>query len=366
VRDAFAAGLARGGGAAFAAWRGGECLVDIWGGTADEAAAAPWREETLQVIFSGTKGLVAACVLALVDRGELELEAEVGRYWPEFAQAGKSRLTVADLLAHRAGLAALTSPLEPGEALEPDRPAALLARQEPFWPDGEPFAYHALTFGWLCHGLVRAVAGTTIGALFGELFARPLGLEVWVGLPDEMEPRVSTLTVDDWSLAEPVRHPEYARKIFSNPEVFGAGFPLNQASWHQAEIPAVNGIARARDLAKLYACFASGGQLDGRRLISEATLEIARRPLSRGPDPFFDAPFAFGCGFELQAAEFRRFGPLADAFGHTGAGGSIHGASPTYGVGFSYCTNRMCDEQNDDRGRSLLRALEHCLRERAS
>lgn len=359
VRDAFACGFDEGGGAAFSAWVGGERIVDLWGGTADARVGSPWREDTLQLIFSGTKGLVAACVLVLVDRGEVNLDAEVRRFWPDFAQAGKGRLTVAELLSHRAGLAAVATPVEREEMLDPDRMAAVLAKQEPFRPDGGALAYHALTFGWLCHGLVRAVTGTTLGALFREAFAVPLGLDIWIGLPEELEPRVSTLTSEAFPVPQPVRHAEYGQRIFG--DLFAAPLLWNERAWHGVEVAAVNGIATARDVAKLYSLLAGGGELNGRRVLSEATVALARRKLSGGLDAFFDTPFAFSCGFELQATDFRRFGPEDDVFGHTGAGGSIHGAWPGHGAGFSYCMNDMRDEESDDRGRSVLRALKQCL-----
>jgi CubicO group peptidase (beta-lactamase class C family) len=362
VREAFAQTLA-GGGGAFAAWDASRRLVDLWGGVADTATQRPWTEDTLQLIFSGSKGLVAACLLVLVDRGELAFDVPVARYWPAFAQAGKEEITVAQVVSHRAGLAGIAKPIERAELLDPDHMAAILAAQAPFWPDDNPLAYHALTYGWLCHGLVRSITGKTIGSLFREAFGDALDLEVWIGLPGELESRVSQLIRTDFALGDPLRYPEYGKTIYA-PDLFGAPLPWNEPAWHQAEIPAGNAIGTAAAIARFYACLANGGASGGQQLLAPVTIDLGCQRLSQGRDAFFDDPLMFGAGFELQIPELPRYGPEDDAFGHSGAGGSIHGAWPRLGVGFSYCTNVMRAEEADDRGRNILRCLHACLEER--
>jgi CubicO group peptidase (beta-lactamase class C family) len=361
VRAAFAQTLG-GGGGSFAAFAGDERIVDVWGGVADGATGREWTEDTLQLVFSGTKGLVAGCLVALVDRGALALDAPVARYWPDFAQQGKGEITVAEALGHRAGLAGIVAPVTPDDLLDPDGMAARIAAQAPFWPPEGRLAYHALTYGWICHGLVRAITGGTVGSLFRETFGDPLGLEAWIGLPDELEPRVSQIVRDGWEIGDPPRHVEYGRTVFG-PGLFGAELRWNRPSWHRAEIAAGNAIGTARAFARYYACLASGGVADGRQIVSEAAIEQARVRLSDGPDAIYDAPLAFGAGFELQSAAAPRFGPDPQAFGHSGAGGSLHAAWPGRAVGFSYCTNVMRAEPTDDRGRGVLRALATCLEE---
>jgi CubicO group peptidase (beta-lactamase class C family) len=359
VRDAFARTLA-GGGGAFAAWDAGGPIVDLWGGVADTRTGRLWTEDTLQLIFSGSKGLVAACLLVLVDRGELALDAPVARYWPAFAQAGKDEITVAQVVSHQAGLAGVAMPVERAELLDPDHMAAILAAQAPFWPDGNALAYHALTYGWLCHGLVRSITGSTIGSLFREAFGDVLDLELWIGLPRELEARVSQLVRTDFAVGDPLRYPEYGRTIYA-PDLFVAPLPWNQAEWHQAEIPAGNGIGTAAAIARFYAGLANGGAWTGRQLLSPATIDLGRRRLSHGRDAFFDDPLMFGAGFELQMPELPRYGPEENAFGHSGAGGSVHGAWPRLGIGFSYCMNVMRTEEADARGSSILQSLHECL-----
>jgi CubicO group peptidase (beta-lactamase class C family) len=361
VRAAFARTL-EGGGGSFSAFAGDERLVEIWGGVADGDTGRGWNEDTLQLVFSGTKGLVAGCVVALVDRGELALDAPVARYWPQFAAQGKGAITVAEALSHRAGLAGIVAPVSQDDLLDPDAMAERIAAQSPFWPPEGRLAYHALTYGWICHGLVRSITGATAGGLFRETFGDPLGLDVWIGLPAELEPRVSRIVRAGWELGDPPRHVEYGRTIFG-PDLFGAELPWNLPSWHRAEIPAGNAIGTAPALARFYACLANGGVAGGRRLLSAAAIEQARVRLSDGLDAFYDAPLAFGAGFELQSHGAPRFGPDPDAFGHSGAGGSLHAAWPARNVGVSYCTNVMRGEESDDRGRSVLRALDACLEE---
>ncbi len=359
VRDAFAANFDRRGevGAAFAAYVDGEPVVDLWAGVADAATGAPWERDTLQLIFSGTKGVVATALLLLVERGQLALEEPVATYWPEFAQSGKQAITVGDVLSHQAGLPWLDADVT-GEALLDDEAlAALLARQAPLWPGDRRVSYHPLTYGWLCGELVRRVADTTVGALVRAEIAEPLGAEIWIGLPSEQEPRVSTLCVrDDFrALGETLSATPGARR-YGNPPIFEEPLLWNLPAVHAAEVPGANGIATARGMAALYGCLAGGGTLGGRRLLSEHTVALGPAERARGVDPLSDERLAFGAGFELQT-ERSPFGPALDGYGHGGAGGSMHGAWPKHRVGFSYAMNQMRDDSDDDRSRTLLAAL---------
>jgi CubicO group peptidase (beta-lactamase class C family) len=351
-------------GAAFAATRGSEPIIDIWGGSAAREPATGWNEETLQVVFSGTKGFVAVCVLMLVERGVLELDRPVVEYWPEFAARGKRRVLVRHLVSHTAGLPQVSTPLQTPEIVDSERMAALLAAQEPLGEPGVDLLYHALTYGWLCGELVRRGDGRTIGRFFADEVAAPLGLELWIGLPAEQESRVATLELaSEWGAALPPapsrsNSAELSALRRGNPVVFERdGFPWNAPAFHAAEIPGAGAIGSARSIARLYACLAADGELDGVRLLLEDTLRLGRTELSRGQEPVHDVPLAFGVGFELQT-ERHRLGPPGDAFGHTGAGGSVHGAWPTERVGFSYAMNLMRDDHPaDPRAAALLSAL---------
>jgi CubicO group peptidase (beta-lactamase class C family) len=348
-------------GASFAAMRDGEVLVDLWGGVADRVRRQPWERETLQVIFSGTKGIVAVCLLMLIDRGRLDLDDRVQRHWPEFAANGKAGVTVRDVVSHTARLPGIAVPLAI-EDLPDDRcMAQLLADQAQLDDPRAARCYHALTYGWLCGELIRRVDGRSVGRFVAEEIAAPLGLEIFIGLPPELEPRVSRLELaDNWGASgafDPTGTDDLLRTVWANPPVWTAArFPWNDPRYHQAEIPGAGGIGTSRALASLYA------SLD--RLLSQASLTLGRTELERRHEPLLDEPQAFGIGFELQT-EHRAYGPPANAFGHTGAGGSIHGAWPTERVGFSYAMNLMRDDQQngvEPRSKALLDTLHRCIR----
>jgi len=362
-------------GAAFAVQVGGDVVLDLWGGRADPGdAGRPWQEDTLQLIFSGTKGLVAVCLLMLIDRGQLALEDPVCKHWPEFARNGKAEITVAELVSHRGRLPAIRTPLAVSDLTDDVRLAELLAAQAPETDPRALETYHGLTFGWLCGELIRRVDGRSVGRFFAEEVAGPLGLDVWIGLPEASEPRVSTLVYGaDWGA-----NPRYGPDDFAgdellaaycvNPPAFERGtMPWNTRAYHAAEIPGVNGIGTARSIARLYSCLACGGELGGVRLMRPETVDLGRTQLSRFCDAFSDEPSAFGVGFQLQT-ELACFGPPATAFGHAGAGGSIHAAWPEHRLGVSYAMNEMREDDpaGDPRSQIPLRALFDAVGARAA
>ncbi|HET8815026.1 MAG TPA: serine hydrolase domain-containing protein, partial [Solirubrobacterales bacterium] len=341
-----------------------ELVLDLWGGLADRPAARPWERDTLQLIFSGTKGLVAICLLMLVDRGKLDLETEVCHYWPEFAAAGKGEVKVREIVSHTARLPGFAKPVSVEELTDDRRMTELLAGQPRFDDPRAPRVYHALTFGWLCGELIRRIDGRSVGRFFAEEIAGPLELEIYIGLPVELEPRVSRLELaGNWNargLFDGSLEDELARAVWANPITFaGEDLPWNSAAYHRAEIPGAGGIGTARAVATLYAGL--------RRLLSPEALALGASELERRRDPLLDEPQRFGVGFELQT-ELGYFGPPSDGFGHTGAGGSVHGRWPEQGVGFSYAMNLMHDDhpEGDPRPRALLEALYRCLGNEAS
>lgn len=353
-------------GAAFAACLDGETVVDLWGGLADAGSSPqPWQRDTLQLIFSGTKGLVATCALMLIDRGLLALDDPVCKHWLEFAAASKEHVTVAEIFSHRARLPGVREPLQEGDLTDDVRLAEMLASQAQEIDPRAAAAYHGLTYGWLCGELIRRVDGRSVGRFFAEEIARPLDLELWIGLPEAYEPRVSTLLyAPDWPDDPDHSAQDYAADPFLvcvevNPPVLMEGrMPWNTRAFHAAEIPAVNAIGSARSIARLYCCLARGGELDGVRLMGPATIELGRRELSRFVDAFSGEPLAYGTGFELQT-ERMEMGQPACAFGHSGAGGSVHGAWPQQRLGFSYAMNEMRpgSPAGDPRSKSLLDEL---------
>jgi CubicO group peptidase (beta-lactamase class C family) len=298
----------------------------------------------------------------------LELDDPVCRHWPEFGAAGKEGIRVIDVLSHRSGLPAFASPVTVNDILDGPRLATLLAAQAPFEDPRASETYQPITFGSLCAEILRRIDGRTVGTFFAEEIAQPLELELWIGLPDELEPRVSTIELaSDWAARQPTETELTADALLahtrSNPPLDGTPLAWNMRQWHAAEIPGVNAIGSARSIARFYGCLACGGELDGVRILSDHTLRIARRAVVDRIDPLSRTPTAFGAGFGLQT-DWRPFGPPGDAFGHSGLGGSIHGAWPSCRLGFSYAMNRLLAPPTvDARSTALLFALHKSLLE---
>jgi CubicO group peptidase (beta-lactamase class C family) len=344
-------------GAAFAATRDGALVVDLWGGVADSRTGRAWQHDTAQIVFSATKGLTAVCLALLLDRGLLELDAPVARYWPEFAAAGKEELLVRDAVSHSARLPGITSVrLSWQDATDAARMAEILAAEPQSTDPRAANTYHALTYGWICGELVRRIDGRRIGCFFRDEIAQPLGLELWMGLPRELEPRVARVELSPiWNDSPLFTQAEIDQDpllfaVFGNPVRYdpNSSFPWNERLWHAAEVPAANAIGTARSIASLY------GNLDN--LLSREALELIRRPLSVRKDTLVGSQMSFGVGFQLQTEDLP-LGPPLEAFGHGGFGGSRHGRWPEQRVGFSYAMNLMRQDIDDVRAKSLLDAL---------
>jgi len=355
-------------GAAFAAYRDGKVVVDLWGGRTDHESPTPWRRDTLILVFSGTKGMVALCLLLLIERGLLDLGAPMSHYWPELGAHGKSRLLVSHVVSHRSGLPGVQVPLSEEDLFDWGRMVSLLEAQVPYWEPGERVCYHPMTYGWLCGELLRRIDGRSIGRFFAEEVAAPLGLDAWIGLPEELEPRVATIGMRMQAAPSPehlrAQEDPLAASVWENPPARDyQPMLVNTTAFRTAEFPGANAIVDARSMARLYGCLASGGSLDGVRLLSSETVALGRRCLSRGRDALLGDPPAFGVGFALQT-EVMLLGPVDDAFGHGGAGGSIHGAWPDQGVGFSYAMNDLRNPKPDPRAQALLSALHEAVTKR--
>ncbi|QEC50859.1 beta-lactamase family protein [Baekduia soli] len=370
VRTAFAQNFERFDevGAAFAVTLDGVPVVDLWGGLADRESGRPWTASTMPVIFSGTKGLAALCVLMLVDRGVIDLEAPVARYWPEFAAEGKGAVTVAELASHRGRLPGIREKVRHDDITDDRAIAARLAAQPQETDPRAADAYHAFTYGWLCGELVRRADGRSVGRFFAEEVAGPLGLDLFIGLPPEREPDVATMAYTpswggyaQWD-GESMQSDELLGRVWNNPQMFPMKWvPWNRPDWHAAEIPGAGGIGTARSVARLYGCLARGGEVDGVRLLSEESLQRGRTELTRRWEPMLNEPMAFGVGFQLQT-DLRVFGPPPEAFGHPGAGGSVHCAWPLQRVGISYAMSAMRDDRPvDPRPQALMWAVHHAV-----
>ncbi|MFF5404087.1 serine hydrolase domain-containing protein [Streptomyces misionensis] len=372
VREAFAANFARLGerGAAVAVYRDGHRVVDLWAGTKDVDGTAPWQHGTAQIVRSATKGVAAAALLLLHQRGELDLDAPVGAYWPAFKAAGKERTLVRELLAHRAGVPVLDRPLTPAEAADPDLGAAAVAAQAPVWEPGTDHGYHAQTYSWLTGELVRRVTGRPVGEWIADEIARPVGADVWLGLPVAEQGRagrVGDIEAPQESGALRLRPKRAVTEAWADPDsltrrAFAAITPMpdeNDPAYRAASLPASNGIATADGLARVYASLI--GEVDGgTRLFTPATTELARAEQSAGPDRVLVVNTRFGLGYMLHGSASPLLSP--GSFGHPGRGGSLGFADPESGIAFGYVTGGFrASVTADPRAQSLVRALRTAL-----
>ncbi|MEX2294061.1 MAG: serine hydrolase domain-containing protein [Acidimicrobiales bacterium] len=356
-------------GAAASVYVGGRKVVDLWGGVADVATGAPYTEDSLQVVFSTTKGATAACANLLAQRGELDIDAPVSTYWPEFKAAGKQDIPVRWLLCHKAGLPYVDATLTLDEALAWDPMIRALEAQAPVWEPGTAHGYHATTYGWLVGEVVRRVSGKSLGTFFQDEFATPLGLDFWIGLPEDQQSRVAPLL--PWGDGGPP-DPKMAALIeqFIGPETLlgkaltapsfvfqDADGAFNQPRVRAAEIPAANGVTNARSLARFYAGI-TGAVEDGpsESVLTADQVDNARELQTSGPDKCLYFETTFGLGF-FVASMFAPYGGER-AFGHTGMGGSVGFADPENEIGFGYVMNKMVLGLNGDpRSAGLIKAV---------
>ncbi|HYY13445.1 MAG TPA: serine hydrolase domain-containing protein [Chthoniobacterales bacterium] len=335
-------------GAAVSIWQNGKVILDLYGGFKDARREHPWMADTLVLIWSATKGLGSACLLHVLQEHGIDIAERVAEFWPEFAQAGKERITLAQLLSHQAGLCALDRQVD---VLDYEKIIRALELQKPLWPPGSAHGYHARTFGFLLDELVRRIARTSVAEYWRKTFAEPLALDLWIGLPHDENPRVATMYA-----AKTGKPPEpkqfyadltipgtLARKAFTSPSGLHAVSAMNRAAVRAQTIVSFGGIGNAHSLAKFYALLANGGSMQGRSFFTEATLRWMTRTLSDGMDRVFEMRTAFSAGFmkDSQQARRRIFGTSTTSFGHPGAGGSHAFADPEHKLSFAYVMNQM-------------------------
>jgi CubicO group peptidase (beta-lactamase class C family) len=358
-------------GAALCVHRNGRPVVDIYGGHFDRLATKPYDADTLQLVFSTTKGATAICANLLAQRGELDLSAPVASYWPEFAPSGKADIPVRSLLTHQAGLPTVDRTLSAEEVQAWDPICAALAEQAPYWEPGKAHGYHALTYGYLVGEVVRRVSGRSIGTYFAEEVAGPLGLEFWIGLPEAYEHRVARVFggnairegVAEGGGSEPGGYASTLMARALNPGgAFGDPGWMNTRPWHAAEVPAANGITNAHSLARLYAGLI--GTVEGgpdQPLLTPAQVDEARTVRTFGADQcFLTLGFSMdqkiGQGFWVSSP-FSPFG-AEGSFGHAGAGGSYGFADPENGLAVGYVMNQMsAGVVGDPRSRRIVKAI---------
>lgn len=351
VRRAFADNFVYRGelGGACCAYCRGRKVVDLWGGIRSRSTGEPWNEDTMVIIYSATKGLAAMAMAVAHSRGWLDYERCVADYWPAFAQNGKGRITVRQLLAHQAGLFALDVPVTPDLVADVDRLADVLARQKPAWPAGERQAYHAITLGFYEGELLRRIdpQRRTIGQFFQDEIATPLTLDAYIRLPhtipDEQLATISRPGLMRMVAGFPLRLLLDAYKPHSNIRraLDGSDLPHDSYSIYvrDLEVPSGGGVATARALARAYSAFAVGGELG----LSNQTLALLRAPATPAATGFFDecmrSEARFSLGF-MKPSPSIPFGSVT-SFGAPGAGGAMGFADPGKGVGYGYVTSQM-------------------------
>ena len=363
VARAFAENFERFGevGAACCVYRDGKVAVDLNGGVTTPGGPKPYIAETLQMVMSSTKGVVAVAAHMLAQEGKLDFDAPVTRYWPDFAAEGKQDMPVRWLFSHRAGLPAIDRQLTIDDVYAWTPVVDALAAQRPLWEPNTAHGYHVGTFGWLAGEIVRRVAGTSVGKFVEERITVPLNLDLWIGLPEAMEDRVAPMLAPpplppgaevDIFTARMFDPSTLLHRAFVNPPMPAPVF--NERAFHAAEIPAANGITNARSLARMYA--ACIGEVDRVRLLNPQTVEAAKGVQSAGEDLVLGYETRFATGFQLSFP----FRPMAGegSFGHYGMGGSVGFAHPGKGIAFGYTMNQMLPSGGvDPRTRNLVEAL---------
>ena len=377
VRDAFERNFRDHGeqGAACAAYVTGRKVVDLWAGIADHTTGRVWDEDTISLIWSATKGPAAMCVHRLAQRGDIDLDAPVADYWPEFAANGKAGITVRMVLSHTAGLPVIEEPLTLDDLLAVSPTVPALERQAPIWEPGTKHGYHAITYGFLVTEIVRRVTGRRVGPFLREEIAGPLGLDFWIGLPAGEEPRVTrlipSLPTDTSAVAGlppdiQQAGADLARDVMDPTSLtyralHQGGFDtedMNDPRVHATEWSFGNGIGDARSLARLYA--ACVGEVDGFRVLSDEQLADAIALQADGPDEILKYPARWGSGFMLPNRVESWLGE--GSFGFAGAGGHLGLGDVRHQVGFAYTMTKMFGNlTGDPRPGAALAALKECL-----
>lgn len=348
-------------GAAVAITVDGRLVVDLWAGWADRARTRPWQHDTLVNVFSVGKAMAALSLLILAERGQVDLDAPVARYWPEFAAGGKGEVTVRMLLSHRAGLPAVRRPLPSCAMYDWQLMTSALAEEEPWWEPGRQHGYHVNTFGFLIGELVRRVSGESIGAFVRREIAGPLAADFHFGIGPEHDERTAEYLFADAPPQIVADDDDDERRfllgcVYMNPPGLSGPGTVNTRAWRAAEMPSTNGHATARAVARIYSALACGGAVDGVRLLRTETIEHAIAEASAGLDVVLRRPSRFGLGFQLTQPA-SPLGPNPRSFGHFGAGGSLGFADPDARLAFAYTMNQAGPRFQNPRTRALIAAV---------
>lgn len=349
----------------------GQTVVDLWGGTRDVKTGAPWTEDTVSIVFSCTKAATAICAHILIDRGLLDLNAPVTRYWPEFGKHGKDKTTVAMMLNHESAVPALRDPVKPGGFLDWDYMVSRMEEEAPFWEPGTRNGYHMVNFGWTVGELVRRVSGKSLGTFFADEVAGPTGADFWIGVPDGFDRPIADILPYVPQAGDQLN--DFTTALLTDPTSIQALSFLNNGGWdtnapesHRAEIGGAGGISNARGQVAMYTPLATD---NGQLVSSERLAHMSMVTTATNRDATLLAPTRFGPGF-MKSMD-NRGQPFGDqmsaiigerAFGHVGAGGSIGFADPECRLALSYTMNQMGQGLLvNERGQSLIDAAYQAL-----
>jgi CubicO group peptidase (beta-lactamase class C family) len=356
VRAAFKAGLADELGAGFAAVRDGAVVVNLWGGWADRAQARPWTEDTIVPVYSTTKGVSAIVMAWLVDQGLIDYDMPTASVWPAFGAHGKNTVTIAQTLAHQAGVPGFIDPIDPDLWLDPSACAEAIAALEPLWQPGSASGYHPMTWGYIAGATAERAAGRSLGTILREEICAPLGIDFQIGTPESDHARAAEMKkpsrAGDFGEITPPR-----KAAFFTP---WAAPTRGSAQWRKIEIPSANGHATALGVARLYEIYATGGAIGASRVLSpEAFAHLAARRW-RGDDLVLPFNIDWRTGIIANTNGF--YGPNAEALGHSGAGGSAGFGDPIAGVAVGYVMNKQSHHiMGDPRSLKLIETLYSCL-----
>jgi CubicO group peptidase (beta-lactamase class C family) len=366
ARDLFERRLADGTevGASLAVSIEGELVVDLWGGWADAARTRAWAEDTLVNVYSVSKTMTAITALFLADRGVINFDAPVASYWPEFAEGGKGDIEVSHLMAHSAGLSGWREPMAPADLYDWEKATTLLGRQTPYWPPGTASGYHGITQGYLVGEVVRRATGEMLGEIFRREIAGPLGADFHLGLAAADHHRVAPMVAERAGDGPPRGAAPGALMInaVTNPMLYpfmtdATGTP----EWTTAHIYAANGQGNGRSIAKVHALMANGGELGGKRLMSEAGCRRALDLQIEGVDLVLGMPARFGMGFGLPGAWLET--PHPDCIFWPGSGGAMSLIDMKSRMSFGYAMNQRGGSGSliDPRAHALLKATWNAL-----
>jgi len=358
VRDEFEKNFTERGdvGASFALTVEGEYVIDIWGGHAEGTRTRPWQEDTIVNVYSTTKTMTFLVSLMLADRGQLDFDAPVASYWPEFAQNGKGNIPVKQLLSHTAGLPGFSRPLTPAELFDWDTTTADLAAQAPWWEPGTASGYHAITQGQLIGEVVRRITGKTFGQYFKENVADVVGADFHIGVDPKDFDRIASLVPAAESSPMMEMDPESITARVFGSMALPEGI-TDTPEWRQAELPAANGHGNARSVVRAQTAMANGGKAFGAELLSAASAKRALEEQINGPDKVLMLPMRFGLGYGLQG-DMVQMGPNPNTLWWGGAGGSTIVIDTDAHLCFSYVMNQMKNAiVGDERGGSPMAAI---------